>query len=85
MSDTNQQDDEVFLESERQRKERQSKGLPPAGELNVIINHAEHLMQTGDSEGKRLYEEALQKKRDYLAGRPSSEYRPPTQTETRRK
>lgn len=72
-----------FDQSELNRTERLRRGLAPIGELDVSINHAEYLTGTGDSAGKRLLEEALEKKRSYLAGVPRPEYRPSTQTKTK--
>ena len=74
-----------FDESELIRKERLAQGLPPRGELNVEINHAEYLAASGDSDGKRLLNAALEKKRNYFAGISTPEYRPQTQTQTERK
>lgn len=74
-----------FDESELIRKERVAQGLPPRGDLNAEINHAEYLAASGDSDGERLLNAALEKKRNYFAGISTPEYRPQTQTQTERK
>lgn len=82
--EANSGESQEFMDSEAKRKERLKQGLPPMGELNENINHAEYLMQSGDRDGKRLFEAALQKKRDYFSKKPQSDYRPPTQTKPQR-
>jgi len=76
--------DDTFEISEQKRIERLTLGLPPRGELDVSINHAEYLVGTGHTEGKRILEAALAKKRAFFERKGIAEHRPPTQTQPQR-